>query len=88
MYIRLSAGVGPLVVRPDSGDPSTVIVKVLEILGSKFGTTINSKGYRVLPPYVRVIQAGVLSNAITDILPLTQLIINITSRLTYSDIAV
>ena len=50
------AGVGPLVVRTDSGDPPTVVVKVLEILGSKFGTTINSKGYKMLPPYLRVIQ--------------------------------
>lgn len=49
-------GVGPLVIRPDSGDPATVVVKVLDILGSKFGTKINSKGYKLLPPYVRVIQ--------------------------------
>jgi len=27
------AGVGPLVVRPDSGDPPTTIIKVLTILG-------------------------------------------------------
>ncbi len=47
---------GTLVVRPDSGDPATVVVKVLEILGSKFGFTINSKGYKLLPPYIRIIQ--------------------------------
>ena len=52
------AGVGPLVIRPDSGDPPTVVVKVLEILGSKFGTTINSKGYKILPDYLRVIQVS------------------------------
>ena len=51
-----AAGQGPLVVRPDSGDPPTVVVKVLEILGSKFGTITNSKGYKLLPPYLRVIQ--------------------------------
>ena len=28
-----SPGVGPLVVRPDSGDPPKVVVRVLEILG-------------------------------------------------------
>ena len=28
------AGVGPLVVRPDSGDPPTTVVKVLTILGN------------------------------------------------------
>ena len=37
-------------------DPPTVVIKVLDILGSKFGITINSKGYKVLPPYLRVIQ--------------------------------
>lgn len=52
-------GAGPLVVRPDSGDPATVVVKVLDTLGSKFGTTLNSKGYKVLPKYLRVIQVCV-----------------------------
>ena len=47
---------GPVVVRPDSGDPCTVVVKVLNLLGLKFGTTLNSKGYKMLPPYIRVIQ--------------------------------
>lgn len=44
-----------LVVRPDSGHPPTVVRKCLELLGSKFGVTVNSKGYKVLN-YVRVIQ--------------------------------
>ncbi len=44
-----------LVVRPDSGDPVTVVVKVIGILAAKFGTTTNSKGYRVLNN-VRVLQ--------------------------------
>lgn len=47
---------GVLVVRPDSGDPPTVVVKVLQILGEKFGFETNSKGYNVLNPKVRVIQ--------------------------------
>jgi nicotinamide phosphoribosyltransferase len=47
---------GILVVRPDSGDPPTVVVKVLDLLGEKFGVTTNAKGYRVLHPKVRVIQ--------------------------------
>jgi nicotinamide phosphoribosyltransferase len=47
---------GTLVVRPDSGDPLTMPVEVIKILMDKFGHTINSKGYKVLPPYVRVIQ--------------------------------
>ncbi len=47
---------GVLVVRPDSGYPRDVVLKVLEILGQKFGHQSNSKGYRVLNPKVRVIQ--------------------------------
>lgn len=54
--MKMYVGSGPLVIRPDSGDPATVVVKVLDILGSKFGTVTNSKGYKVLPPYVRIIQ--------------------------------
>lgn len=47
---------GTLVVRPDSGDPPSVVVQVLEILGERFGTTTNAQGFRVLDPHVRVIQ--------------------------------
>jgi len=47
---------GTLVIRPDSGDPVAVLTKVFEILGEKFGYETNSKGYRVLPACVRVIQ--------------------------------
>jgi len=47
---------GTLVIRPDSGKPRDVVLKVLEILASKFGHEINPKGYRVLNPKVRVIQ--------------------------------
>lgn len=47
---------GCLVVRPDSGVPEEVVVKVLDTLGQAFGTTVNAKGYRVLDPHVRVIQ--------------------------------
>jgi len=47
---------GTLVVRPDSGNPREVVLKVLEILGEKFGFESNEKGYRVLNPKVRVIQ--------------------------------
>ena len=37
-----------LVVRPDSGDPLDVTLKCINILADKFGTTTNSKGYKVL----------------------------------------
>jgi nicotinamide phosphoribosyltransferase len=47
---------GTLVIRPDSGDPPTVVCQVLEILGKRFGFMSNDKGYRVLPSQVRIIQ--------------------------------
>lgn len=47
---------GRVVVRPDSGDPTTIPVDVVESLGQSYGYTINSKGYKVLHPSVRVIQ--------------------------------
>lgn len=45
-----------LILRPDSDDPLTIPVKVIQKAGSKFGTTLNSKGYKVLNPKVRAIQ--------------------------------
>lgn len=47
---------GPLVVRPDSGDPLVQLPEVLRRLERGFGATVNPKGYRVLDPHVRVIQ--------------------------------
>jgi nicotinamide phosphoribosyltransferase len=47
---------GTLVIRPDSGDPVTTLLKVFEILMEKFGYSTNEKGYKVLPPQVRVLQ--------------------------------
>nr|VZI33040.1 unnamed protein product [Spirometra erinaceieuropaei] len=47
---------GTLVIRPDSGQPEKIVVDVLNILGEKFGYELNSKGYKVLPPYLRLIQ--------------------------------
>jgi nicotinamide phosphoribosyltransferase len=45
-----------VVIRPDSGDPTRVPIEVVEMLGERFGYTINSRGYRVLDPCVSVIQ--------------------------------
>lgn len=47
---------GTLVVRPDSGDPVQMPIEIIERLMRRFGSSTNSKGYRVLPDYVRVIQ--------------------------------
>lgn len=45
-----------VVIRPDSGDPLTVPVEVIKLIAEKYGYTVNSKGYKVLPDHVRVIQ--------------------------------
>jgi nicotinamide phosphoribosyltransferase len=47
---------GTLVIRPDSGDPIMTLLEIFAILFDKFGFTVNEKGYKVLPPQVRVIQ--------------------------------
>lgn len=58
-----------LVVRPDSGDPLKVPVDVVEALGERFGYTLNSKGFRVLPSCVRVIQGdGITVDSLPEIL--------------------
>jgi nicotinamide phosphoribosyltransferase len=60
---------GTVIVRPDSGDPVEVVQEVIELLMKQFGYGTNSKGYRVLPSYIRVIQGdGVNLKYIEDIL--------------------
>lgn len=57
-----------LVIRPDSGHVLNTLREVFRILFDKFGYTINEKGYKVLPPQVRVIQGdGVNLKSIIDI---------------------
>lgn len=66
---KILARNGTLVVRPDSGVPKDVVLKVTEILGEKIGYTINEKGYKVLVPQIRVIQGdGVNYESIGEIL--------------------
>lgn len=60
---------GTVVIRPDSGNPVEVVCRTIEMLMAKFGFTTNSKGYRVLPSYIRVIQGdGVSLSSIETIL--------------------
>jgi nicotinamide phosphoribosyltransferase len=47
---------GLLVIRPDSGEPAQVVNNVILRLMEKFGYHFNSKGYKMLPSYIRVIQ--------------------------------
>jgi len=58
-----------LVIRPDSGTPIEIVPQALEKLMQTFGFALNTKGYRVLPPYIRLIQGdGVNAQSIKDIL--------------------
>jgi nicotinamide phosphoribosyltransferase len=57
-----------LVVRPDSGDPNIVPTQVIQKLDAKFGSVVNSKGYKVLNN-VRCIQGdGITAETIPVIL--------------------
>jgi nicotinamide phosphoribosyltransferase len=57
-----------LVVRPDSGDPATVVLECLRILDQYFGSVVNDRGYKVLNN-VRVIQGdGINQTSIREIL--------------------
>lgn len=59
---------GFVVIRPDSGDPVKINIQLIEILGQKFGYTINDKGFKVLNS-VRIIQGdGVNELSIRSIL--------------------
>lgn len=60
---------GKFVLRPDSGNPVETVLKTLTILEQFFDVTINSKGYKCLPPKVGIIWGdGVGYDAIQDIL--------------------
>jgi nicotinamide phosphoribosyltransferase len=57
-----------LVIRPDSGHVINTLKMVFDSLFESFGYTVNSKGFKVLPPQVRVIQGdGVNINSIKEI---------------------
>jgi nicotinamide phosphoribosyltransferase len=58
-----------LVIRPDSGDPSTVVLQCLQILERKVGMRRNTKDFKVLPKCFRLIQGdGVDEDSIDLIL--------------------
>lgn len=66
--IQLGKKGGKVVVRPDSGDPVEMPIRILEILLNIFGYTENEQGYKVLPPYIGVIQGdGINSKSIRTI---------------------
>ena len=46
---------GLLVLRPDSGDPVQVLLRLLPMLAERFGSTRNHVGYRTLDPKIRLL---------------------------------
>lgn len=59
---------GIVVLRPDSGDPKTMITQLIQILDEKFGSVMNNKGYKVIN-HARLIQGdGVTDKTIVEIL--------------------
>jgi nicotinamide phosphoribosyltransferase len=57
-----------VVIRPDSGDPTTVVLKTVQSLDKSYGSDVNGKGFRVLR-HVRVIQGdGITRESIDSIL--------------------
>ncbi len=57
-----------LVIRPDSGHVINTLITIFKSLFESFGYTTNSKGYKVLPPQIRVIQGdGVNIGSIAEI---------------------
>ncbi|MCK9567368.1 nicotinate phosphoribosyltransferase [Candidatus Pacearchaeota archaeon] len=60
---------GTLVIRPDSGEPPEVVLKSLQVLERKVGMEKNMRGYKVLPPYFRLIQGdGINIKSIPEII--------------------
>lgn len=57
-----------VVIRPDSGDPTSVVLRTVQSLDAAFGSDVNAKGYKVLR-HVRVIQGdGITRESIASIL--------------------
>ena len=52
-----------MVVRPNSGNPADIVCESIRRLMDRFGYRENSKGYLVLPDYIRVIQGDGISPA-------------------------
>ena len=57
-----------VVIRPDSGDPTTIVLRTVQSLDARFGSDVNAKGFKVLR-HVRVIQGdGITRQSIASIL--------------------
>lgn len=60
---------GCLVIRPDSGEPPAMVLRCLQSLENKLGMVRNMRGYKVLPPYFKLIQGdGINIDSLREIL--------------------
>ena len=60
---------GVLVVRPDSGEPHAVVLRLHEILGKAFGTALTERGYKKLMDKIAIIQGdGINEESLRKIL--------------------
>lgn len=57
-----------VVIRPDSGDPTKVPVEIIDLIAKEYGYTVNSKGFKVLPPEVGLIQGDGITPATIKII--------------------
>lgn len=66
---QVKASGATVVIRPDSGDPVEVVLRVMQELDKRVECRRNTKGFKVLPSYFRVIQGdGVNFESIGNIL--------------------
>jgi nicotinamide phosphoribosyltransferase len=52
---------GLVLIRGDSGDPVQVVSDTVEMLMDRFGSDMNSKGYKVLPPNIKAVHGDGLT---------------------------
>lgn len=66
---KVLARKGTVVIRPDSGEVIPTLLSIYKRLFEAFGYETNNKGYKVLPPQVRVIQGdGITYHTLEPIL--------------------
>jgi nicotinamide phosphoribosyltransferase len=54
-----------VVIRPDSGEPTAIVLKTVQSLDASYGSDVNAKGFKVLR-HVRVIQGDGITRASID----------------------
>lgn len=73
LLAEVKASGATIVIRPDSGNPAEIILKCLQLMEKHLPMPRNSKGYKVLPSYYRLIQGdGVNQESIDEILCLIE----------------